>query len=654
MSSAPTPAPAYDRVERWLAASARGRRPVDERVQELIAAIRAGSERYQGEDWDTSNERHAEAFIAQLRAEFGERVFETARPPAPGDAPLDPALADFLYPSLEDGAARAAEAVEQATPVVIVERQHIPAMAQRTTAYNYAFTVPGESPERLILVAHYDTWRGPGADDNGTGEEIVKQYLLADLRAARPPKRTRVYLLAGSEECGLIGFTSQVFLAAGLSLANAALARGVWAVAALGLALVPLANFRFGVSGSREYVKSLSEGELRRIASVMSIDSVGEGRIYIPESSLGANFIRAFLPFSGYESLNDILEEGAHLHGIKYNNFIAGGTTDHVSFLEANSGWLDRLADVLGAPKWLGTHKRGRPRIPASALVALCPGKASPLVFGGKIHTPNDTPDRIYPQPLAESLRILDYWYHVMEGGDRVATPRQLDEYHYAQLYRVRLPGEDGGREEHWLALKDAIEPNRRNLNGLYRCAVRLSGARATCTHLESIDWGVHTRLRHEVAERLAEAGGLGYERVAVAELLIPQAALYFALPSRQSWRRLLSAAHTALGMCARFMGSNTFLTFFAAAYLLAQAVSLGLTFALTRLPLLAEWFFRYFVVTLPLVVLAQMAILLWLIGRKLPAIIDNHYRHLNKADNLVSLRRVYSGAATGGPHAAL
>lgn len=647
MSASAQPAPTYDRVERWLRERSRARAPVEERVRQLIAAVWEGAQRFQSEDWDLANERHADLFIGQLRQEFGERVFETTRPPQPGAAPLDPALADFLYPSLEDGATRDAEAVEQRTPVVIVERQHIPAMAQRTTAYNYAFTVPGESADRLVLVAHYDTWRGPGADDNTTGEEIVKQYLLADLRGAAPPKRTHVYLLAGSEECGLIGFTSQVFLAAGLSMANAALARGVWGVVALGLALVPLANFRFGVSGSREYVKSLSEAELRRIASVMSVDSVGEGRMYIPQSSLGANFIRAFLPFSGYESLNDILEEGAHLHGIKYNNFIAGGTTDHVSFLEANSGWLDRLADVLGAPKWLGTHKRGRPKIPASALVALCPGKASPLVFGGKIHTPHDTPDRVYPQPLSESLRILDYWYHVMEGGERIAAPRGLDEYHYAQLFRVRLPGEDGGREEYWLALKDAIEPNRRNINGLYRCEVRRSGARATCTKLEVLDWGVHTRLRHEVAQRLKEMGGLDQERVAADELLIPEVALYYALPSRQWWRRLRAAAHTGLGRFARFMGSNTFLTFFAAAYLLAQAVSLGLNFVLVRMPAFAELFFRFFVVTLPLVVLAQMAVLLWLIGSKLPAIIDNHYRHLNQADNLVSLRRVYSGVAT-------
>ena len=649
MSSAPSPAPLHDHVERWLRERSRTRRAVDERVQELIANIRAGCDRYQSEDWDRANERHADDFIAQLRAEFGDRVFVTTRPPAPDAAPLDPALADCLYPSLEDSSARADEAVEQRTPVVIVERQHIPAMAQRTTAYNYIFTVPGESPERLVLVAHYDTWRGPGADDNGTGEEIVKQYLLADLRSAARPRRTRVYMLAGSEECGLIGFTSQVFLAAGLSMANAALARGVWGVVALGLALVPLANFRFGVSGSREYVKSLSEPELRRIASVMSIDSVGEGRMYIPESSLGANFIRAFLPFAGYESLNDILEEGAHLHGIKYNTFIAGGTTDHVSFLEANNGLLDRLADLLGAPKWLGTHRRGRPKIPASALVALCPGKASPLVFGGKIHTPHDTPDRIYPQPLAESLRILDYWYYVMEGGERIAAPRQLDEFHYAQLFRVRLRGEEGERSESWLALKDAIEPNRRNLNGLYRCEARITGTRATCTNLEPLDWGVHTRLRHEVSETLAERGGLAYERVPVHELLIPQAALYYGLPSRQPWRKLLSKTHTALGLFARFMGSNTFLTFFAAAYLLAQTVGFALTAVLIRLPAFAELFFRFFPITLPLVVLGQMAILLWLIGRKLPAVIDNNYRHLNLADNLVSLRRVYSVAANGG-----
>jgi len=214
-----------------------------------------------------------------------------------------------------------------------------------------------------------------------------------------------------------------VLLAAGLGLANMALEKGIYAVVLLGLALVPLAKYRFGVSGSREYVSSLSPEELELVKSVISVDSVGEGRMYIPESSLGADFIRAFIPLPGYRALNDVLEEGAHLNGIKYNTFIAGGTTDHISFLEVNSGLRDRLGDWLGCPRWLGCDKHGKRKIPASALVALLPGKASPLVFGGKIHTPNDTADRVYPQPLAEALRIIDYWYFQMHGGARLPSP---------------------------------------------------------------------------------------------------------------------------------------------------------------------------------------------------------------------------------------
>ena len=156
---------------------------------------------------------------------------------------------------------------------------------------------------------------------------------------------------------------------------------------ALGLALAPLAGFRFGVSGSREYVASLSAAELALVKSVVAVDSVGEGRMYIPETALGASFVGAFFPYPGYEQLNLLLQEGAHLHGIKYNTFIAGGTTDHISFLEVTRSWRDRLGNLLGCPRWLGCHRQGKRRIPAAALVALLPGKASPLVFGGKIHT---------------------------------------------------------------------------------------------------------------------------------------------------------------------------------------------------------------------------------------------------------------------------
>src|SRR4029079_14698421 len=133
---------------------------------------------------------------------------------------------------------------------------------------------------------------------NTTGEEIVKQYLLSDLRAPGRPPLTHTYLLAGSEECGLIGFTSQLVLGVGLALVNVAWAHGVYAVMGLAALLVPLAAFRFGVSGSREYVRSLSPGERQRVRAAVSVDSVGEGSLYIPDSALGATFLRAFLPLA--------------------------------------------------------------------------------------------------------------------------------------------------------------------------------------------------------------------------------------------------------------------------------------------------------------------------------------------------------------------
>jgi hypothetical protein len=499
------------RVEQWLHASERTPgRTVDERVAELLEAIRRGARRDPGESWDAANERQVEEFIAWLCAQFSGRAFEVRWPPA-HDQPEKMLLQSLAYAEPRVGDARE----PRREPVVLVERQRLRPLARRTTGYNYVFTVPGDVQERLVLVAHYDTWRGPGADDNTTGEEILKQYLIEDLRAARRPALTHVYILAGSEECGLIGFASQVVLGVALGLANVALTQGLYAITALGLAMAPLAGFRFGVSGSREYVASLSAAELALVKSVVAVDSVGEGRMYIPETSLGASFVGAFFPYPGYEQLNLLLQEGAHLHGIKYNTFIAGGTTDHISFLEVGRGLRDRLGNLLGCPRWLGCHRQGKRRIPAAALVALLPGKASPLVFGGKIHTPQDTADRVYPGPLAEALRILDYWLHLLQDGARIAEPRELGEYHYAQLFQVRRTAT--AEEEHWLALKDAIEPNRRNLNGLYRVDLSLADGVARCERPRIAAWGVDTRLAAELASQLPP--GAVQERLAVRRL---------------------------------------------------------------------------------------------------------------------------------------
>jgi len=622
-----------DRIDQWLRqVETTARRPVPERVAELLDSIRRGSQRLEGESWDQANERHAEEFISSLQEEFPGRVFVVSRPPQGEDEEI---VRRLLDPAQAAGK----------PPLVLVERQKLPPMARRTTNFNYIFTVPGQQRERLVLVAHYDTWRGPGADDNTTGEEITKQYLLTSLRAPEAPALTHTYILAGSEECGLIGFTSQVLLAMGLGLANLALSKGILTIAALGVALTPLAKFRFGVSGSREYVQSLSPEEMAQVKSVVSVDSVGEGRMYIPESSLGADFIRAFIPFEGYQALNDILQEAAHLNGIKYNSFIAGGTTDHVSFLEVNSTLRDHIGDWLGCPRWLGCHKYGTRKIPAAALVALCPGKASPLIFGGKIHTPADTPDRVYPEPLAAALRIIDYWSHLMHGGQRIEEPRHPEEYHYARLYRVRLaPAGESPREEYWLAMKDAIEPNRRNINGIYRVDVCLRDGRAECTNPQIVNWGVQTQLPQQIGEALAASKGQA-KQVPVRELVAtgPRATLHFHARSSGAWASVVAAGQQAIGRLEEFMGSNAFLAFFLGAFLLAKGVDIVLTWAFGASLGFQQWFFDWFAITLPATIIVQLAIVLWLIGKKIPTMIDNSYKHLNKADNLRSLRRVQS-----------
>ncbi len=599
---------------------------VEARVEELLAAVRRGCERRAGESHNRANERLVEEFIAGLKAELPGRCYEVTR--RDRSAPFD----------AEDQGRWNAARVRTDGPSVVIERQRLSRWALRTTGWNYLFTVPGESADRAVLVAHYDTWRGVGADDNTTGEEILKQYLLADLRAGRRPTLTHTYFLAGSEECGLVGMMSQVLLALGLVAANLALVQRDWLFAAVALGLCPLASYRFGVSGSREYVRTLSEPELERIRSVVSVDSVGEGRMYIPRSTLGADFISALIPFGDYGSLNDLLEEGAHLHGVKYNNYIAGGTTDHVSFLEVNNGLRQRVREAVARAF---ARLAGRPhvpplRIPASALVALGPGKASPLVLGGKIHTAQDVPERVYPDPLRETLLILDYLLHRLEGGTRVREPRGLDEYHYARLYR------GGGND--YLVLKDAVEPNRRNLNGVYRASAAVEGRRAVARVQGIVTWGVEPRLCDQAAAAAAERGE-AWRRVPIEDLEVMDSdglRLHFA--RRRTLRHFLERlGRRALAFLERGMGRYSFLTFFGVAWLVAQLVGWGLDVVVIANPGFGTWFFAYAALTIPVLIAGQVAVTLYLMMRRIPTWIDNAYRHENRADNLGSLRRVAS-----------
>jgi len=606
--------------------------PVDERVREIQENIKATcGDRLAGEGWNRANERQVERLITRLREEFPGRVFEAERG---GDAKQ-------LAQQRQQAQRR------RDVACVLVEKQRLSRWALRTTRWNYVFTVPGESPEALLLVAHYDTWRGPGADDNTTGEEILKQYLLADLRAASRPRLTHVYFFAGSEECGLVGLASQLLLSAGLIAAIQAWQRGSWEWGLVALALCPLASYRFGVSGSREYVQALAPEELDSIRAVVSVDSVGEGRMFIPRSTLGADFIRALIPFGHYDAFTDVLEEGAHLHGIKYNNYLAGGTTDHLSFLEVNNGLWCRVRDAARRVwAWLsGREYRAPRRIPATALVAMRPGKASPVVFGGKIHTKADVPERVYDEPLRESLLILDYTFHIVEGGARLREPRRLEEFHYARLYEISRTG-DGGAE-YWLAAKDALEPNRRNLNAIYRANAEVDEAKkeARVRVGEALGWGVETRLRNEVVE-LCRERGKRCRRVRVDRLTVTNG------EQELSYARRLTALdwlrrywHRSLGALGVWVGRYSFIAFLLVAYGVAWLVATVLNFFFFRSFAFQELFFTHQWISMPLLIVFQLSLLAYLMARAIPTWIDDHYRHENRDDNLGSLRRVASSA---------
>ena len=110
--------------------------PVDERVAEILDHIRKNCKDLDLKKCNEDNERQLEEFIAWIEAKF------------PGQA--------------------------------IVQRQRLSKWAVRTTRWNYLFTVPGESDEQVVLVAHYDTWRGPGADDNTTGAHLMAAHPYLD------------------------------------------------------------------------------------------------------------------------------------------------------------------------------------------------------------------------------------------------------------------------------------------------------------------------------------------------------------------------------------------------------------------------------------------------------------------------------------------
>lgn len=68
---------------------------------------------------------------------------------------------------------------------------------------NVTAVVPGESREVVVVFAHLDSVRSPGADDNASGVAVVLE--LARVFSADSPRLTYVFVAFGAEETGLWG-----------------------------------------------------------------------------------------------------------------------------------------------------------------------------------------------------------------------------------------------------------------------------------------------------------------------------------------------------------------------------------------------------------------------------------------------------------------
>ena len=87
-------------------------------------------------------------------------------------------------------------------------------------------------------------------------------------------------------------------------------------------------------------------------------------------------------------------------------------------------------------------------------------------------------------------------------------------------------------------------------------------------------------------------------------------------------------------------MGRYSFLIYFLAAYLVAEAFNMAMDTAFWASPEFAVQFFRFYWATIPFTVALEFGLITYLFVVTIPTWIDNSYRHLNRADNLLSLKR--------------
>jgi len=187
--------------------------------------------------------------------------------------------------------------------------------------------------------------------------------------------------------------------------------------------------------------------------------------------------------------------------------------------------------------------------------------------------------------------------------------------------------------------LEEDANPSREPLTSLPSTALPSATLRAGRTGRASRERAVVSEFQGAViSDSKASGNPPAWRRIPVTEIQLENGPKFwrrFGL-----LRRLRAAGQAAVGRVAKWMGRYSFLIFFLAAYLVAQAFNLVMDAAFWASPEFAIQFFRFYWATIPLTVVLEFGLITYLFVVAIPTLIDNGYRHLNRADNLMSLKR--------------
>jgi acetylornithine deacetylase/succinyl-diaminopimelate desuccinylase-like protein len=75
----------------------------------------------------------------------------------------------------------------------------------RTNSANIVGTLAGGAGQEIVLSAHYDSWKGPGANDNASGVAVLLELARRYGSRKPAPAVTLRFVAFGAEELGLLG-----------------------------------------------------------------------------------------------------------------------------------------------------------------------------------------------------------------------------------------------------------------------------------------------------------------------------------------------------------------------------------------------------------------------------------------------------------------